>query len=127
MDTSCRRDAEDQPHHDAEHRAEQGDRDRLQPHHLAQLPSAHPDRAQQADLAGPLDHREREGVDDAEHRDEIGQAEQRVDDVQELVDLLLLLVGERLLVLQRDGRAVGAMTSSIAALTVGVGGTRRSR
>ena len=57
-------------HHEPEHRAEQGDRHRLQPDHPSQLRPAEPDGAQQPDLAGPLDHRQRQGVDDAEHRDD---------------------------------------------------------
>ena len=68
--------------------------------------AAQPDRAQQPDLAGALDHREREGVDDAEHGDHQGQAEQREDHQHELVDRRPLLVGERRLVLDRDDRQV---------------------
>ena len=46
-----------------------------------------PDRPQHPDLAAPLDHRQRQGVDDAEDRDHDGQAEQAVEQPEQAVDL----------------------------------------
>ena len=66
-----------------EHGAEGGDHDRLQGDHPAQLAPADPDRPQQADLAGALDDRQRQGVDDAEHGDQQREPEQRVDEQHE--------------------------------------------
>ena len=88
-------DPEDQPEADAQHGAEHRDGHRLQPDHRPQLTPAHPDRAQQPDLPGPFDHRQRQGVDDAQHRDDHGQPEQGVDDGQQLVDRRPLVGRER--------------------------------
>ena len=49
-------------------------------------PRLDPDRAEQPDLAGPLDHRQGERVDDAEHRDHQREPEQRVDHQHQPVD-----------------------------------------
>lgn len=78
------------------------------------LAAAEPDGAEQPDLAGPLDHRQRQGVDDAEDGDDDGQAEQGVDEVEHLVDLAALLVGELALVFDRDDRQVGERPVEVA-------------
>ena len=64
-----------------------------------QLAPRHADRAQHADLARALVDRQQERVDDAEQRDQHAHAEQRVDQEQQLVDLVadrLLELGVRL-------------------------------
>ena len=63
--------------------------------HPPHLAARHADRAQQAELARALVHRQRERVDDAEQRDDHRQRQQRVDSPTQLVDLLVLLLLER--------------------------------
>ena len=67
-----------------------------------------------ADLAHPLDDRQC-GVDDAEHRDDDGQPEQRVHDEEELVDRLALGRGELGLVVDAHGRQVRHQCVEVAA------------
>ena len=54
-------------------RAEQRDDRRLPPDRGAHLPPAHADGPQQAELAGALEHRQGDGVGDAEQGDDDGQ------------------------------------------------------
>ena len=86
------RDTEEQPQHHAHHGSEERDGHRLQPDDPTQLRSHHPHRPEQPDLPGPLEHRQGQGVDDAEDRDDDGQAEQCVQDVQQDVELALLVL-----------------------------------
>ena len=58
----------------------------------AQLPSGHADRTEHAELTGALVHRERQRVDDAEDRDDLGEQQERDEHREELVDRPLLLV-----------------------------------
>src|SRR5690348_12248506 len=73
--------------HDPDDGAEDGQDHRLGPDHGADLAAAHADRAQQADLAGALEDREHERVHDPDERDDHGQAEQGVDQAEQLVDV----------------------------------------
>ena len=75
------------PEHGPQHRHHH----RLQGDHQPQLTAAQADGAQQADLAGALDDRQRERVHDAEHGDHQRQAEQGVDHQHQLVDRRALL------------------------------------
>ena len=95
--------AEDDAQQGAQHR----DHHRLQRDHAPQLRPAHPDGPQQPHLAGALDDREGEGVDDAEHGDHQRQPEQREDHPHQLVDRTAPLLGEGGLVLDGDDRVVG--------------------
>ena len=91
--------------------------------HAPHLAARHADRAQHPELAGALEGREHERVDDAEQGDDHGQRQQHVEDGQQLVDAAGLLLdvgvlGEHLGVregvdrpLQRRGAAVGALTN----------------
>jgi len=63
-------------------------------------------RPQQSDLTGPLEDRKCQRVADAENRDDDRHTEQRVDEVQECVDLLGLVGLELRLILQRPVRIV---------------------
>ncbi len=74
--------------------------------HPAQLRPVHPDRAEQADLAGPLDDAERERVDDAEDGDQDRQRQQHPDDRGGRVDRAAGLGGIGLLVADLDRRVV---------------------
>ena len=85
------RHAEADAERDAEHGPEHGDHHGLEGDHQAQLAAAEPDRAQQPDLAGALDDRQRQRVHDAEHRDHQRQPEQGVDHQHQLVDRRPLL------------------------------------
>ena len=64
---------------DAEQRAEDRDHHRLDGDHPHGLRPAEADRPQQAQLAGALQHRQRQRVDDAQHRDEDRQRQQDLD------------------------------------------------
>ena len=70
--------------HRTERRAEQGDQHRLPPDRPAQLAAVHADGPQQPELTGPLVHRQRQGVGDADEGDDHGQGQQAVDQVQHL-------------------------------------------
>jgi len=61
------------------YRAEDGDDDRLPPHHRPHLTSGLADRSQQAKLADPLVDGEREGVGDTHERDHDGKGQHDVD------------------------------------------------
>ena len=71
--------------------ADRRDDHRLPAHHSPQLPTCHADGPQHADLVRAFEHRQRERVDDPEHRDELGEEQQRDRDREELVDRLLLV------------------------------------
>ena len=84
------RDAQSGPDDDADDGAEQRDDHRLGADHRPDLAALHPDRAEQADLARALEHRQHQRVDDSDQRDEHGQREQHVHEPELLVDLVLL-------------------------------------
>ena len=64
---------------DTDDGAEQRDHDRLRADHGPDLTALHSDRAQQADLARALEHREHQRVDDADQGDHHREGEQDVD------------------------------------------------
>ena len=82
--------AEGGPDDDPDDGAEDRQDHRLGPDHGPHLAPLHPDRPQQADLVGALEHRQHEGVDDPDEGDEDGQGQQGVDQAEQLVDLGLL-------------------------------------
>ena len=69
---------------------------------VPQLQPPEADRPQQPDLAGPLDDGQRERVDDAEHRDDDRQPQQRVEDDEHAVHLGGEVGDELLAVHDRD-------------------------
>ena len=73
-----RRRAEQQAEPDAERGAERGDQCRLEAHHSTQLTAGHADGPDQAELTGPLEHRQRQGVGDADQGDDDGQGDHHV-------------------------------------------------
>ena len=86
--TSANSDAQ----HEPEQRADQRRDDGLEAHDALDLAPRHADRAQHPELARALEDRQRERVDDPEQRDDDRQRQQRVDEVQQLVDLARLLL-----------------------------------
>ena len=66
---------------------EHGDQQRLPPDRPAELAAVHADGPQQPELPGPLVHRQRQRVGDADQGDDHGQGQQAVDQVEHLVDL----------------------------------------
>ena len=104
----------------AERRSDQRGDDALVPHHPPHLPPRHADCPQHPELARPLEDRQHERVDHAEHADDDGEGKQDVEQEQELVELLVLEVihasrvctfasgklGNRLLEAGRRGRVV---------------------
>ena len=80
-------DAQTGPYDDADDGAEDGQDHRLRADHGADLAPLHAHRAQQPDLVGALEDREHERVHDPDQGDDHGQAEQRVDQAEQLVDL----------------------------------------
>ena len=83
-------------------RADDRDDHRLPPDHPLHLPAAHPDRAQQTQLACAFEDRQAERVHDAEERDQDRQREERRDQTEELIDEPRLLFAEGRLVLDLD-------------------------
>ena len=73
--------------HDTEAGTQRGDQQRLPADRAAELPAMHADGSQQAELPGPLVDRQGQGVGDADQRDDHGEGEQAVDQVQDLADL----------------------------------------
>ena len=76
-----------EPDRDAQARADQRRDDALVADHAAHLPARHADRAQRAELAGALERREHQRVDDAEQAHDDGEREQDVEDRQQRVDV----------------------------------------
>ena len=79
---------------DSDDGADDGDDHRLPAHHAPDLPTRDADDPQEPELAGALEHRERQCVDDAEDGDDRRQGEQRHQHGEELVDGGKLLVAE---------------------------------
>ena len=77
--------AEEQADPEAEERAEQRDDHRLPTHRGPDLAAAHADRAEQPELAGALVDRQRQGVRDADQRDEHREEQQRVEEVHDVL------------------------------------------
>ena len=75
------------PRPEAADGAEHRDEHRLPPHHRPQLRPGLADGPQQAELPGPLVHRQRQRVGDAHEGDEDRQHQQHVDEAEQLVDL----------------------------------------
>ena len=65
--------------HDPQQGTEDADHHRLRRDHPHDLPPPHADGPQQADLPRSLDHRQRERVDETDHCDDHGEAEQELD------------------------------------------------
>ena len=95
---------------DPERGADQRGDDALVPDHPPDLPAGHADRPQHPELAGALEDRQHERVDDAEQAHDHRQAEQHVEDLQELRDLLvrLSLNSSRVSTIARRERARGS-------------------
>ena len=74
------------PDDDADDGPEDGQDHRLRADHGPHLAPFHAHGPQQADLAGALEHREHQRVDDAHQGDDDGQGEQGVDQAEQLVD-----------------------------------------
>ena len=72
---------------DPERRADEGGDDALLPDHPPHLAAGHADRPQHPQLARALEDREHERVDDAEQAHDHGQPEQRVEDLERLVEV----------------------------------------
>ena len=94
----------------SEHRGEQPDRERLDHHRGDDLAAVGAEGAQHRELAGALGDRDREGVEDQERGDEQGDAredqQRRLEDADELADVVLLVLGVLLAGLDLDaGRA----------------------
>ena len=84
------RDAQRRADHDPDQGAEDGQDHRFRADHRPDLSALHADGTQQADLVGPFEDREHQRVDDPDQGDDHSQAEQRVDQAQQLVHLRLL-------------------------------------
>ena len=98
---------EDQPEDHAEDRADQRRDHRLVADHRPHLAARHPDRPQHPQLPRAFVDRERQRVGDPEQRDHDRQREQRVEEVDELVDLFFAAFLQFLLVEDfgdREGR-----------------------
>ena len=98
---------QEQADRDPEHRADQRRDDALVADHPPHLAAAHPDRPQHPELARALEHREGQRVHDAEQRDDHGQAEEDVEDPEDLVHpggLVGLELALRLELHVREGR-----------------------
>ena len=79
-----------EPDPDAEpgagHRPDEGDHHRLPADHRSDLAARHADRAEQTQLSGALEDRQRQGVDDAEERDDDREQQHHRDEGQQAVD-----------------------------------------
>ena len=84
----------------ADHRGD----DALVAHHPPRLAAAQPDRAEHTDLARALEDREDERVDDAEQRDDHAHRQQRVEQVDDLVEVVELRLHELVAGLDLDDR-----------------------
>ena len=91
----------------------------LVPDHPPHLAARHPDRAQHAELARPLEHGEDERVHDPEQADDHREREQHVEDVQHRVQAGDLVVDELLLRLHLRVRE--AASAALERRPVGVG------
>ncbi len=108
--------SEERAEDDADQRTEHRHDHRLPADGAPGLSAVHADRTQQADLACPLEHAECERDRDADHGDDDREEQQDRDDEQQLVDLVLLILEELGVRLDRclgellEGRSNGGVT-----------------
>ena len=85
----CDQEREEDADTDSKRGAHQGSDDAFVADHHPHLPTGHPDRAEHADLPGPLVDGQHQRVDDPEQADDDREREEHVKEVEELVDRLL--------------------------------------
>ena len=95
------------PERDPEGGAQQRGDDALVADHPPDLTAAHADRAQHAELAGALEDRQHERVDDPEQADHDRKRQQHVEEVEQRGQPLELVVDELRLVLELGVREAG--------------------
>ena len=88
------RDAEPGAHDNPDECTEDRKDHRLGADHDPHLAPAHAHGPQETDLVGSLEHREHEGVYDADERDGHGERQQSIDEAEQLVHLRLLRLDE---------------------------------
>ena len=104
-------------------RAERGDEHRLEADHPLDPVVGHADDAQQAELAAPLEDRQRQRVDDADERDDDAHQQQPVDGVDEEVEDRADQPADGVALVDGDvGAQVGLLVDRVLGLGLGARG-----